>query len=691
MKQIIKTIATCALLGLFLGGASSLLTACTPEEKPHEVTPPEEKPDEGDGGGENDNPQEDDAQLQSFSKFIGNLSKGSDLDIPMEGEWNLRYKGFSAGDKITITRTNGGQSFELVCREADDEKGAFFSVPSKFIGGMCDVVASAGGRTTSGTLFVNIVDTEEVAKKPGYTTYGRVIDYEGNPIQGVAVSDGVSVTTTDANGLYYLRSNKEEGFVFVSVPKDYIVPLKKSIPQFFKRLKYSKSTYEMNNFILQPSPNTKHRLVLFTDTHLANRTDDANQFERYFIPDLQDQIAKAKSEGVSLYALGLGDLAWDAYWYTNNFDLGDYVDILADLDMPIYNAPGNHDNDPNVVMDDFLAAAGFRDNIGPTSYSMNIGDVHYIMMDNTIFQNYDSAGVNDYDHGFTDNQMKWLEADLKTVPAGTTIIFGNHIQVTGRPNTEGKFNYSMPAQYRTKIFEWLAPFQVYFVSGHTHINYTNIISDKMMEHNITAVCGTWWWTGYYTNNKCRLNGDGSPAGYKIFDIDGSNVTWKYKAIAREESYQFRAYDLRNSQITRELYCPTSKKNVSDSFFSQYANGWDQTSNTSSTKKVLVNVFAYSEDWKVEIFENGTKLNVTQVEGYDPLHTIHFNMARMSSGTNGSTSMTFPTGKTAHMFEATTSGLTSSVVIKVTDSFGNVYEETMARPRKLYDMSKDSKW
>lgn len=111
-------------------------------------------------------------------------------------------------------------------------------------------------------------------------------------------------------------------------------------------------------------------------------------------------------------------------------------------------------------------------------------------------------------------------------------------------------------------------------------------------------------------------------------------------------------------------------------------------NTSSTKKILINLFDYSTDWDLTVTENGTKLSVTRVDAYDPLHTIFFNMGRMNTN---STSMTFPTGKSAHFFEVSTSSTTSTVIIKATDPFGNVYEETMTRPRKLLDMSKEDKW
>lgn len=688
MKRIFKIFMSCALLVTFLGGAGLITSSCTPEDQPGE----EQK-------GPDDSTEEEETPsapgtAAAFSKFISMISKGETIRIPLEGEWNLLYKGFKAGDKITITMVNDASvTFTLECTSADDVAGAVFTIPTKFIGGMCKVVAEAGGRTTTGTCFVEIVDTAEVEKKSGYTTYGRVVDYEAKPVAGVAVSDGALVTTTDSEGRYYLRSERKNVFVFISIPKNYRVAIDRAVPQFFQRFKSTRiSTYEQHNFVLAPEENVKHRVLVWSDTHLANRTDDANQFKKFFKPDIEQQIAKAKSEGVKLYAIGLGDLAWDEFWYKNDYSLKDYREDISDFDLTIFSSPGNHDNDPSIA-DDFLAAAGFRENLNPLYYSFNIGDIHYIMMDNTLFKNSGATSnnynVQDYTEGFTDDQMKWLKADLATVPEGTTIIFGLHIPWTNRSQANGNFTYAMPATFRAQVESLLSKYTVHFISGHTHTNYTNIINSKMREHNIAGVCGTWWWTGYYSKNKCRLNGDGSPSGYKIFDINGSDVKWNFKALARDASYQFRAYDLRNSLITRELYCPADKnKNVSDAFFSEYANGWDKSTNTTSTKKILINLFDYNDNWKVTVTENGANLSVSRVEAYDPLHTIFFNMGRMNSN---STSMTFPTGKSAHFFEVSTSSATSTVIIKAEDPFGRVYEETMTRPRKLYDMSKEDKW
>lgn len=631
---------------------------------------------------------------------ISTYKAGPTVEMGFNGQLHLPYLGVGTADYLQlVAQGNATVTYKMAVEKADD-KGATLKVPSNFIGGMFALFFYKGGQAISlGTTFVQVVDKTAVPQVPGQTLYGRVIDSSGNPISGVSVSDGVFVTTTDGLGQYYLSSLKKNGSVFISVPGGYKVAVNRTIPQFFQRLEGSSAVYEQRNFILAAEDNERHRLVVFTDTHLANRTDDVSQFDNGFKADLKKEILQAQSEGVKLYALSLGDLTWDEYWYTNSYNLSNYFKQLENLDIPIYNMPGNHDNDPQVA-DDFLSEKGWRDHIGPTYYSFNIGKIHYIQMDNTLFINTGAAkgttGSLNYTQGFTPDQLKWLEADLKNVPAGSTVIMGNHIQYTNRyrvSNGTLSWTYSMPAEYRTRVESLLSPYQVQILSGHTHVNYTNFINDKMVEHNIGAVCATWWWTGKYTNNKTHMGRDGAPGGYKVFEIGAgspNNVTSYYQSIGKNSTYQFRAYDLNQSLISREKYCANIKDNfatVSNQFFSQYANGYDIPRNDN---KVLINVFSWNNKWQLKVREvdTGKDLTVTQVDAYDPLHTIHFNMNRMNTN---STAMTFPTVLTSHMFEVTCSGPNNTLEIVATDNFSKRYVETMTRPRDLYEMSISAQW
>ena len=666
------------LLGFLL--LMTLAAACGPKPEPEKPGPdPDDKTPVTPVPGPEKPDEEGLPQVSTFKL-------GETFEIPFGQQLLMPYKGFSKGDKITLTsRRDQSVRYELECTEVSDDKGALFTTPVHFIGGMCDVSCP---RFTGGTAFVDVVDGTIVDKVPGKTTYGRVVDWDGKPLKGVAVSDGAMVTVTDDNGCYWLASQRKYGYVFISVPGGYRVAVNRTIPQFFKRFKAASYTeYEINNFVLEPEDNKTHRVFVFTDTHLANRTDDVSQFTSAFKPELKAQAEKARSEGVPFYGLTLGDLAWDQFWYDNQYSLENYYKTLSDLDFPIYNAPGNHDNDPYVA-NDFGAEAAFRKWIGPTYYSFNIGDAHYILMDNTMFNNKGGAqgvvgDVQDYSEGFTSDELKWLRADLALVPAGTTVFFGTHIQYSNRASLKSggdfAYSYSMPAQFRTELVDLFAPFKVHYLSGHTHVSYTNEFSDKLIEHNIAAVCGTWWWTGYYTKGKCNICRDGTPQGGKIFDIAGSDVTWRWKPMGHDANYQFRVYDLNNCLISKSLYCKSGTK-ISNSFFSEYVYGYDSQR---SDNKLLVNVFDYDDRWTVSASEGGKPLTVKRVETYDPLHVVHFNTRRMDTN---STAMTFPTVLTSHMFEVSSPTSTGAVTITITDRFGRQYVETVSRPRRLYDMT-----
>ena len=203
----------------------------------------------------------------------------------------------------------------------------------------------------------------------------------GEPVAGVVVSDGSEVTRTDAEGIYYLASDKKNGYVFISVPSGYEVDHSGTTPRFFGYLNQSASTVEQRDFALAKCDNSHHRIVVFTDVHLARRVSDRSQFQSGFLREMTDYLKSCRADNIPVYGIALGDLAWDQYWYENDYDLNDYQNDLKSLDFPVFSAPGNHDNDPTVANDDFAAAGPFRQIIGPTDFSFNIGNVHYILLD----------------------------------------------------------------------------------------------------------------------------------------------------------------------------------------------------------------------------------------------------------------------------------------------------------------------
>jgi len=60
--------------------------------------------------------------------------------------------------------------------------------------------------------------TTEITPDKGITLYGLVSDKEGNPLEGVVVSDGYSVVASDKKGVYQIVRDPSAKHVFISVP-----------------------------------------------------------------------------------------------------------------------------------------------------------------------------------------------------------------------------------------------------------------------------------------------------------------------------------------------------------------------------------------------------------------------------------------------------------------------------------------
>lgn len=68
------------------------------------------------------------------------------------------------------------------------------------------------------------------------------------------------------------------------------------------------------------------------------------------------------------------------------------------------------------------------------------------------------------------------------------------------------------------------------LSGHTHIQNNFRYSETISEHNIAAVCGSWW-----TVDWC---GDATPRGYEIFRSRSGKLDWFYHPVDYDDDFQF---------------------------------------------------------------------------------------------------------------------------------------------------------
>ena len=510
----------------------------------------------------------------------------------------------------------------------------------------------------------------------GMTVKGTV-KAAGIAVANVIVSDGIEVTKTDQNGVYYLASKKTKSFVFISIPGGYEVENRNTIlPLFYKPFTKTASVVEQIDFVITAVNNDKHVVLALGDMHLADRNNDISQFQNGFLKDAAKTINKYKAEGYKVYGLALGDMTWDAFWYTNNYSFKQYVELMKTIQIPVFHTMGNHDNDPYVKAD-WQAENAFRVTLGPTYYSFNLGKTHYVVLDNIEYINTNGAqnvvGDRNYNGVIVAEQMAWLKKDLAMITdKSTPIVVAMHIQLNNGPNQYE--TSTLRLNNATELITTLSTFSdVNVLSGHTHVVYAVENTPNLMEHNSGALCATWWWTGksgYAGNQICK---DGAPGGYGIWKFNNRDYQWLYKSIGYEESYQFRAYDLNKVHITADKYAPKASEAALKPYKGPY-----EFANTNN--EILLNVWGFDKKWKIEMTENGTPLTVTRVRTLDPLHIISYEALRINAGAEPTED--FATGNTSHLFKAKANAATSSIVVKVTDRFGNVYTETMVRPKEL---------
>jgi hypothetical protein len=623
---------------------------------------------------------------EDAAKFINDMAV-SDISVPTTfdvvsgGSITFDGRGFTVGDKILLVSTDGEEDTWSATVTAVTGASVTFTLPDGVTTGRYRFVLVRGDRSLLlGAATLNIIANFEVPDVPGMNIKG-VVYSNGVGMPGVVVSDGYEVTVTDGDGIYYLASEKKTGYVFVSIPRGYEVAYTVNAPRFFETLSAA-NVIDRRDFSLRPVNNDSHILLAMPDMHLANRNNDLAQFGQ-FLDDVNAVIADYTAAGKKVYGLTLGDQTWDAYWYENNFNLVQYVPWMNEIECPVFNVMGNHDNDPYCA-NDWTAEQAYRNVIGPTWYSFNLGKVHYVVLDNVEYTNAGGApgkiGDREYNSRIVADQIAWLQKDLATVAdKSAPLVVAMHVPLYRMPNVSNSVSINLANGQ--EFINCLAGFtNVHVLSGHTHINYSVTPSASLMEHNIAAVCATWWWTGkngYAGNQICK---DGSVGGYAVWEMNDVNPEWYYKSIGYERNYQFRTYDMNTVHITPEKYAPSANNTYADKL-AGYAGSY---ASASGNNEVLINVWGYDKDWRVEVSEGAAPLAVTRVSQKDPLHIISYEARRLN--VNAEPTSSFVTNSTSHLFKVTASSATSTLSIRVTDRFGHVYTESMTRPKAFnYDM------
>ena len=401
-----------------------------------------------------------------------------------------------------------------------------------------DMVGYLAYTNIEGDYFHNNMAEAVESTDGDYNLFGRVTTTSGEAVAGAVISDGASCVQTDAEGYYKMKSNLASArFVTISVPGDCKLPFRNSIPQNFRRIpRHAKAVSA--NFVLEKREKSvdKYTVVMIGDPQIKGVKVDsaAYKLKNVIYPDIVAlKRSKASNEG-EFFAINLGDLV-----FNDMTKLDDYVDVIADSNVPMIHVMGNHDYDQTTFYESKLGTMHFEEYLTPSYYSFNVGKVHYVMVNDISFAR--KSFKERYRTGLEFWQYKWLERDLSFVPKDHTIVICGHAQLFrtyGAKDAENKRSLSY-ARYSKLLSQYA---KVYSWSGHYHYNFGYDYSESNLEHlkNITSICVARTCGGLHCNRD--LNNDGTPNGYMVMEVDGDNFEWYYKSIGHDRNYQMHVYE-----------------------------------------------------------------------------------------------------------------------------------------------------
>lgn len=467
----------------------------------------------------------------------------------------------------------------------------------------------------------------------GKNLVGRVT-VDGQPRQGVVVSDGINVMTTDANGEYQMYTTGRQ-HVFISLPADCELPTLNGAPKFYKTLNFSEAAIIQRDFALVSTPKKDEwTLMTMADPQIGNDKDIAD-----FTAMVPNIASFASTLGANTFGIDLGDIVWNK---PDNY--GFYVAQMRNIPVPTFSVIGNHDHNEG-VKNDTESDKEFRDALGPTYYSANIGDCHLVVLDDVFYRGVSSR--NDYSGTITEAQLEWLEKDLSYVDPDKMIIIGLHIP-TKRRNSSSHVTNNQALYDLVKDFK-----EVQILSGHSHNHYTTTISQNITETTFASVMGAFWYP---------LCNDGAPRGYGAMKFRGNELVDKYfVGDGCDRNYQMKLY------LPEDAVLWNPSKKAGDPY-----------------DKILANIFCWHEDWTVEVQEDGGAWNVLPADArlipsknggkcWDPDVRKCLN-DKGEIPANHTTAA--PENNNDHMFLYTPQANWKSVSFRATDSFGNVYTETL---------------
>lgn len=422
-----------------------------------------------------------------------------------------------------------------------------------------------------------------------------ILDKSDKPLMGVMVTDGLNVVKTDKKGRFSLPGFAKTRFITITTPAGF------ETQQFYLPTQENRKTYD---FLLTESERTQskeHSFIQITDTEATGGLGR-------WVTDLKNYINSEKPA----FLIHTGDICYEPGLQMHNRIVNSQT-----MNCPVYYCIGNHD-----LVKGNYGEELYESIYGPTWYSFDIGNIHYV--------------VTPIDHGDnpTDYTLKdvynWLKNDLSSMKKGQALIIFNHDLFT--PNDT--FVFKADNQHVLDFRPFNAKAQIY---GHMHYNYVR------NQNGIYTIC---------TSTLDKGGIDHSPSSFRDIKVDANdNITTqlRYAFVAPQTTIVFpmkqqkvgtntdgqlsisvNAYNsqAKTQQISYILTTPESNEEVVRGTLTPLTD-WNWTANISipsdkNGKELKLTITSSFNDGKKAtdscsfIYENGFKPSIIPGENWNTL-------------------------------------------------------------------------
>lgn len=302
--------------------------------------------------------------------------------------------------------------------------GALWAKDASYVGAVEIIKGDTAADMARGTVFVD-------------TNRNSTLDQGEAGLAGVQVSNGREVVLTGEDGSYELPAYDDMN-LFITKPAGYITPVSADmVPQFAYVHKTAGSPdlrfggiaptgplpQQINFPLIEDDAGSTFNCLVFGDPQpYTNR-------EITYVRDTAGALLAQRDNAETECLIFAGDIMGDDLSLYPRFK-----SVIAVGKVPMYFVGGNHDIDFD-AHDDQHSFDTFRREWGPEYWSADIGDVHFVGLDNV---RYPCNGVDPHPFCSTDKshtyngvvsgrQIEWLKADLAHVPMDKLIVMTAHI------------------------------------------------------------------------------------------------------------------------------------------------------------------------------------------------------------------------------------------------------------------------